>query len=290
MRLRRRSFIALAAAAGLARPARAEETLFFSAIPDEDETRLIARFNRVAAYLAGKLGTAVRYVPVKTYAASITAFRNNQIQLAWFGGLSGVQARRAVPGSQALAQGEEDTHFVSYFIAHASTGLAESAELPAALEGKSFTFGERGSTSGRLMPEFYLRRRFADRSPEQIFRRVGFSGDHSRTAELVASNAYEVGALNFAVYDQYVRENRIDPAVARIIWRTPPFPDYHWTARGDVDARFGAGFTDRLRQALLDMSDPELLASFPRRRFVPASNADYQAILDTAQAIGLMDS
>src|SRR5258706_14840703 len=93
MRLRRRSFVGLVAAAALARPARAEETLFFSAIPDEDETRLIARFNRVATYLAGKLGTALRYVPVKTHAASITAFRNNQIQRAWFGGLSGVQAR-----------------------------------------------------------------------------------------------------------------------------------------------------------------------------------------------------
>ena len=54
----------------------------------------------------------------------------------------------------------------------------------------------------------------------------------------------------------------------------------------DVDE----GGTARVRQALLDMSDPELLASFPRRRFVPASNSDYQPILDTAQAIGLIDS
>ena len=75
-------------------------TLYFSAIPDEDETKLTARFNKVAAYLSKELGFPVQYVPLKSYPASVTAFKNDQIQLAWFGGLTGVQAQRAVPGSQ----------------------------------------------------------------------------------------------------------------------------------------------------------------------------------------------
>jgi phosphonate transport system substrate-binding protein len=85
----------------------------FTAIPDEDETRLRARFDKVAEYLAGELAVEVVYVPVKSYAAAVTAFRNNQVQLAWFGGLSGVQARLLVPDSEALAQGVEDQHFVT---------------------------------------------------------------------------------------------------------------------------------------------------------------------------------
>ena len=77
----------------------------FSAIPDQDEANLQERFDKVAVYLQDQLGIEVRYIPVKSYAAAVTAFRNNQVQLAWFGGLSGVQARRLVPGSQAIAQG-----------------------------------------------------------------------------------------------------------------------------------------------------------------------------------------
>src|SRR5690606_13794581 len=152
-------------------------TLYFSAIPDDDETRLMQRFAKVAEYLSKELDVPVQYVPVKNYAASVTAFRNDQIQLAWFGGLSGVQARLAVPGSQALAQGSEDMKFISYFIAHESTGLtSESKEFPKAIKGMSFTFGSKSSTSGRLFPDFYIRER-TGQAPEEFFSKVGFSGD-----------------------------------------------------------------------------------------------------------------
>ena len=97
--------------------------LKFTAIPDQDTARLQQRFGKIADYLTEKLGFKVTYVPVKSYGASVQAFKNNEVQLAWFGGLSGVQARLAVPGSKAIAQGVEDEHFVSYFIAHHSTGL-----------------------------------------------------------------------------------------------------------------------------------------------------------------------
>ena len=65
-------------------------TFVFTAIPDQDETRLKERFNKIAVYLEKQLGVKTKYIPVKSYAAAVTAFRNNQVQLAWFGGLSGV--------------------------------------------------------------------------------------------------------------------------------------------------------------------------------------------------------
>ena len=133
------------------------QTLYFSAIPDEDETRLVERFSKVADYLEGELGVDVQFVPVKSYAASVTAFRNDQIQLAWFGGLTGVQARLAVPEARAIAQGKEDPIFVSYFIANTETGLEPSDSFPAEAQGMSFTFGAKTSTSGRLMPEYWIR-------------------------------------------------------------------------------------------------------------------------------------
>ena len=115
--------------------AQSKPTLVFTAIPDQDETRLVQRFTAAGKYLEGKLGVPVKYLPVKSYAASVTAFKNNQVQLAWFGGLSGVQARLAVPGSQAIAQGAEDVQFKSHFIANTATGINPIAKLDDTIKG-----------------------------------------------------------------------------------------------------------------------------------------------------------
>lgn len=259
----------------------------FTAIPDEDETRLRERFDQVAVYLSQRLGIEVRYLPVKSYPAAVAAFTNDQVQMAWFGGLSGIQARRAVPGSQAVAQGVEDQAFVSYFIAHRSTGLVEQQAFPSGIAGRTFSFGAKSSTSGRLMPEFYIRKHLG--KPEQVFRRVGYSDDHSRTIALVASGAYEVGAVNYAVWDNESRAGKVDPGQVAVIWRTPPYPDYNWSVRGDVDAAWGDGFTRRLTEALLEMKDEKLLRAFPRSGFIRASNADYLPILEVARAVGLIE-
>ncbi|MGR4067237.1 putative selenate ABC transporter substrate-binding protein [Billgrantia sp. C5P2] len=266
----------------------AAETFRFTAIPDEDQARLVERFSKVADYLEERLGVEVEYVPVKSYSAAVTAFRNDQVQLAWFGGLSGVQARRLVPGSQALAQGSEDNAFVSYFIAHESTGLARADELPDDLEGMSLTFGSRTSTSGRLMPEHFFRQRFDNADPEDFFSRVGYSGDHSRTIALVEAGTYDIGAVNYTVWEAAVEDGRVDTDKVSVIWATPSYPDYNWTLRGDADERFGEGFTDKVQAAFLEMDDPELLATFPREAFIPADNDLYAPIEEVAEALGLL--
>ena len=268
-------------------------TFVFTAIPDADESRLQQRFNKVAVYLSQKLNVDVKYIPVKSYGAAITAFRNDQVQLAWFGGLSGVRARVLVPGSEAIAQGFEDQSFKSYIIAHHSTGLKENTDLSDAFtefksQDMTFTFGSKGSTSGRLMPEFYLREAFKA-APNDIFSRIGFSGDHSRTIAQVQSGAYQVGAVNYKVWEKELAAGKIDTNKVSIIWTTPAYPDYQWTIRNDVDQRFGSGFKSLVTKTLLEMNDPDLLASFPRQSFIPASNADYAPIENTARAIGLID-
>ncbi|TDR52243.1 phosphonate transport system substrate-binding protein [Halomonas ventosae] len=265
----------------------AADTFRFTAIPDEDQSRLVERFSKVADYLEERLDVEVEYVPVKSYGATVTAFRNDQVQLAWFGGLSGVQARRLVPGSVAVAQGSEDAEFKSYLIAHRSTGLERAEELSDAIEDMSLTFGSRTSTSGRLMPEHFLRQRFGE-APDELFSRVGFSGDHSRTIALVEAGTWDLGAVNFSVWEAAVADGRVDTDKVEVIWATPPYPDYNWTLRGDVDERFGEGFTEKVRAALLEMDDPELLASFPREGFIPADNALYAPIEDVAEELGLL--
>lgn len=258
----------------------------FTAIPDQDTARLQQRFGKIADYLTKSLGFEVSYVPVKSYTASVQAFKNDEVQMAWFGGLSGVQARLAVPGSVAVAQGVEDEHFISYIIAHASTGLQEEQVLPAEIAGKTFTFGSKGSTSGRLMPEYFIREQFG-KSPEELFSRVGFSGDHSKTIALVQSGGYQIGAVNFKVWENEMEAGNIDPAKVSIIWKTPEYPDYNWTVRGDVDAVYGAGTIEKIQNALIAINDPELLDAFPRKQFIKADNSMYAPILKTGKSIGI---
>ena len=141
-------------------------TLYFSAIPDNNKGKLQERYDKIAAYLGQALGIEVAYKPSIDYDASVEAFKNGEIQLAWFGGVSGVQAREAVEGAQCIAQGKIDPEFVSYFIAHKDAGIVPGTEFPMGMESKSFTFGSSGSTSGRLMPEFYIRQH-TSKSPEE---------------------------------------------------------------------------------------------------------------------------
>lgn len=263
-------------------------TFVFTAIPDQDPTRLMERFSRVATYLQEKLGVPVKYVPVKSYPAAVIAFENDEVQLAWFGGFTGVQARAKVPGSRAIAQGVEDKAFKTYFIANEATGLKKDPELDRGMAGKTFTFGSRSSTSGRVMPEYFIEQRFG-KAPDQVFSKVGFSGDHTRTIQLVQSGAFQVGAVDCSVWDLEKKAGHIDESKVKIIWESPPFPDYQWTVRGDLDKTFGDGFTDKLRTELIGIADPMILEPFGRSKFVAADNDEYKPIEDVAKKDGLLN-
>jgi phosphonate transport system substrate-binding protein len=264
-----------------------EKVFTFTAIPDEDATELSKKYDPVAKYLEAKLGIKVKYIPQKKYSASVSAFKNNDVQLAWFGGLSGVQARQAVPGSNAIAQGAEDLKFVTYFIANKSTGLTLSDKFPD-IAGKTLTFGSKGSTSGRLMPAFYIQKE-SGKSPDKLCKSIGFSGDHTKTITLVESGAYEIGALNYSVWDKAVENKTVDTSKVSLIWKTPTYPDYNWTIRGDVDKQFGDGFQAKVQQALLELKDEAILKNFRRSKFIKADNKLYQPILDTAKKLDLID-
>ena len=82
--------------------------LAFTAIPDQNTTELQEKFKPLADYLSERLDVRVEYLPVRDYQASVELFRNGDVLLAWFGGLTGVQARQTVPGARAIAQGQAD--------------------------------------------------------------------------------------------------------------------------------------------------------------------------------------
>jgi len=262
--------------------------LRYTAIPDQNTTELAQKFAPLTEYLARELGVRVEYVPARDYQASVEMFRGGDIHLAWFGGLTGVQARHLVSGARAIAQGAADPEYYSYFIANASTGLERQTEFPLAIGDLSFTFGSESSTSGRLMPEFFIREHTGKAPAEFFSQTFGFSGSHDRTVELVESGRFQAGVVNYKVYDQRVAAGETDPEVVRVIWQTPTYADYNFTAHPALETVFGAGFTDRLQAALLAIDDPGLLAALPRERLVAATNEDYAGIEAVARQLDML--
>ena len=128
------------------------EVLFIGGIPDQEAARLTRRFGTLADYFTKELGVGVKYVPSVDYAAVVLAFEKSNIHLAWFGGLTGVQARAAAPGARAISQRPRDAEFHSTFV----VGKDLPVETLDDLKGLTFTFGSESSTSGHLMPRHFL--------------------------------------------------------------------------------------------------------------------------------------
>lgn len=263
--------------------------LRWTAIPDANAEALKAKYNPISTYLEGALGCKVEYVPVADYKASVEAFKSGDIQLAWFGGLTGVQARVAVPGAVAIAQGEEDPQYKSYFVAHKDTGIERSTTFPMDIAKYAFAFGSESSTSGRLMPEYFLRKETGKSPQDFLTQGFVFSGAHDKTAKMVQEGTQvKCGVLNYGTYDDMVAKGEIDPDVCRIVWVTPPYADYNFTAHPRLEEMFGAGTIGRLQKALIDMKDPKLLGAFPRSAMIAATNEDFAGIEQTAKDLGLI--
>ncbi|HZS62281.1 MAG TPA: putative selenate ABC transporter substrate-binding protein [Gemmatimonadaceae bacterium] len=275
----------LAALLTACRPAEQQHALVISAIPDQDPEKLQRLYGKVSMYLSGALHVPVEYRPVTDYTASVIAFKTGDLDLVWYGGLTGVQARLQVPGAHALAQRDIDTAFHAVFITRQGSGIRSLADL----KGHTFTFGSEMSTSGRLMPQFYLGPAIG--GMENLRGAPGFSGSHDKTIALVTAGTYDAGALNAQVWKSRIADHTVDTTKVAVFYMTPAFHDYHWVLNPAAEQRFGAGFGDKVRAALLalDPSDPtqkEILDLFGAHRFVETADSNYIQIERVARAIG----
>ena len=269
-----------------------QAVLQIGAIPDQNPEKLNRLYGALSEELSEKLEVPVRYAPVSNYAAAVSAFRTGSLDLVWFGGLTGVQARLQTPGARVLAQRDIDAEFTSVFIANGASGLRPftSADQLVELKGRRLAFGSESSTSGRLMPQYFMGENGV--KPDDLAGGApGFSGSHDATIAVVQSGAYEVGALNEQVWRSNVKDGRVDPDKVKVIWRTPPYVDYHWVVRPDLDARFGDGFTDNLQSTLLELSaetenGAAILELFGAERFIPAEDDDYVMIETVGRQLG----
>ncbi len=261
----------------------ADEALRVSAIPDEAPTELQRKFVPLGAYLEKAIGTKVEFTPVSDYAATVEGLAAKKLDLVWYGGFTFVQARRRTGTANPLVQREEDAQFHSKFIVPASS----KAKALADLKGATFAFGSVSSTSGHLMPRYFLLKSGID--PDKDFAKVAFSGAHDVTAKWVESGKVDAGVLNESVFQKMLDEKKIDPTKVRVLWTTPPYFDYNWTVRGDLDPKL----PEKIKKAFLalDYSKPEHKAILDLQRthkFIPTSPENYKSIEEAAKSAGLI--
>ena len=261
----------------------AQQTLRITAIPDESPTELARKAVPLVKYLEQRLGMKVEFTPVSDYAASVEALANKQVDLAWFGGFTFVQANvrsggKAVP----LVQREEDTKFRSVFIT-----TDPAIKTLADLKGKTLSFGSASSTSGHLMPRNYLLEAKID--PDKDLKRIAFSGAHDATIAAVAAGKVDVGALNISVWEKFVTDKKVDTDKVRVLYTTPPYFDYNWTVHADMPA----ALKEKLTKAFLDLNSntpegKEILDLQRATRFVPTKAENYKGIESAARSAGLL--
>jgi phosphonate transport system substrate-binding protein len=268
----------------LATTAVSAQVLRVSAIPDEAPTELARKFKPLGDYLAKETGMTIQWTPVTDYAAVVESLATNKVDLAWLGGFTYVQAKlRTNGGATPIVQRAEDAVFTSKFIVPIDSPIKSLADL----KGKTMAFGSPSSTSGHLMPRYFLMKEGIDAGRD--FKNVAFSGAHDATVAFVAGGKVDAGVLNASVMDKLLEAKNPNALKVRVIATTPTYFDYNWTVRPSLDP----DLTRKIAQAFLKLdpanpADKALLDLQRASRFVPTQSSNYDGIEQAGRAAGLI--
>ena len=252
------------------------EVLHIGVLPDQDKAVLQKRYTPLTDYISKQLGIPCKLVIPDSYEDLVEEFHNDDLDLAYFGGVTFLMANHA-SGAVPLVIRDVDARFTSYFLVPAEVNYESLSDL----KGKRMSFGSEISTSGHLMPRFFLNQKGIE--PENYFSEVSFSGSHDATARLVAEGAVDVGVANSVIIDAMFNDGRLSRDKIRIIWETPPYIDYTWAVQPDISD----DFRDKLIQAFLELSasnsrDAKILSALNAGIFLPVTLDEFSPLQEAA--------
>jgi phosphonate transport system substrate-binding protein len=280
----RRALAAGALALGLMWLPLAGQAQQVTTIPEEAATEQMRKFGPLVRYLERQLGMKVEFTPVNDYPAAVEALVNKQVELAWLGGFTHVQAQIRSGGKIVpIAQREEDAQFRSVFIAQQDSGIKTLADL----KGKQVSFGSQSSTSGHLMPRSFLLQAGID--PEKDLKRIAYSGAHDATIASVVSGRVDAAALDITVWRKFVEEKKVDTRKVDVFYTTPPFYNYNWSVHADMPA----ALRERIAKALFDLSmdtpeGKEILTLNRATKYIPTRAENYKGLEAAGRSAGLI--
>ncbi len=286
----RRSYLAAVAgtlAAGGCLSGGATTTLQMGVVPDVDPETAIQQNTGLADYLESQLDVNIDLSTSADYAGMVRSMAAEQVDIAYYGGVSYVLAHHRA-SAEPVVVGSEDgsTQWHSVFLSHKSTGIETMADATADPGQYDLVFGDPISTSGTVMPTYYLRTEY-DTKPES-FASVTHVGAHDATARTIANGSGDIGALNARIYDTLVAEGNVDENVVEV-WRTPGFPDYPWAVAPSVDQ----DRIDAIRQAFTKLDDrgkSDILDAQNVDTYVPVTHEDFTSLNEGVEMAGLLEN
>ena len=252
------------------------QKLRISMIPATDPGKMLRDAQPLVDYLEKKTGTKITMTIPTNYAAVVEAMANDQVDIAHFGGFTFVQIS-ARAAARPLVQREQDQKFHSLFITQAGSSINNLKDLA----GHTFAFGDVNSTSGHLMPGYYMRDAKVD---VRVIDKALYTGGHDATALAVANKKVDAGAMDENVFKTMMASGKITDRQVKVFWTTPPFFDYVWAARKGLDPKITESFAQAL--LALDARNPQdkvILDFLSAARYVRANDADYAKLRQAAK-------
>jgi phosphonate transport system substrate-binding protein len=289
--LHRRLLLACAASAALPWAAQAQTTLkpikFGVGLFQPDRERNDATYRPLAEHLAKRLGRPVELRTVDSWEGLAKSLAAGETDIALMGPWGYVLANHAA-GAQAVAtilyDGKPEYH--ALIVTHPDSGLNSVQDLIGAKgRGRSFAFGDKGSTSGYLIPLHFFMQQGVD--PEKHFGQVLYT-KHQAIETQVAAGQLDAGADFNRNRNAMIEQGLIKAERSKVIWQSSPLPN---DAVAVSEALFkDKAFVARLQNALLEVG--QLLASQPTLLparyggFVSSNHALYKPIRDAGLATG----
>lgn len=261
-------------------PGSAAEPLRFAVGPFQptsgDTRRAYEPFFR---HVAEALGRDFELTVTNDWAGIAIALANSQVDVAWMGPWGYVLARNE-GGAQAIATVKYDRKPTYHAIILARPGLGIE-RWPQDARGLSISFADVGSTSGWLVPTYWLKTQGID--PRTFFRyRDGAS--HAANVIAVANGQTDLATDYDRNLDAMVASGAVDRDAVNVVWTSDPLPNDPLVVRDGLDP----GLVRRLQEAVVSITEDQAEAIMPPHYtgWVPASHESYQVIEDAGLALG----
>ncbi|MHB1127246.1 MAG: phosphate/phosphite/phosphonate ABC transporter substrate-binding protein [Bacillota bacterium] len=258
-----------------------DQILKVGLIPNQAPDKVQAQYEPFKAYLEEKLDMPVELFVPTDYTAVVEAMASDKLDVAYFGGLTYVQAKQRANIYPIMTEIDRYTHTTKYhslIIAPADSTLEKVREL----RGKTFAFGDINSTSGSLYPRIMLDQ--AGLTVPDDLKQVIFTGGHDATALAVQNGTVDAGGIEDRILYSLQDKGVIDNSKIKILAQSEPIEGYPWVVRATLDKNL----VERLTQAFLKMSDPELLKLLRAEGYARVSDADYRYVEEEATRLGLL--
>lgn len=253
-----------------------------SVLPDQAPDELQKRYTDLLDYLGKETGKQVELVLAKNYQDLLQLFHENKVHLARFGGFTFIKASQG-SGAVPVVMRDIDAKFVSYFVVRAT----DPADSLLDFKGKRFTFGSKLSTSGHLMPRYFLQQEGI--TPEKFFSDTGYSGAHDATVYLVRDGKFDLGVANAVVVNRLFASGQVGGSEIRVLWKTPPYPDYVWAMQGSLSKKLNIQITNAFLKLSRDNEQhKKILDQVAADSYLPASTDDFKALHNISLELGLL--